>query len=105
MAKPMSVQGVGNGSQQCTWETHIPAAVRLDDGTFAKMEYRSPFVPQSDLPALLGLRTLMNHGAVIDCRNKKLYLCGPGDAEIQPPPGTMVCSLEQSPSGHLILPH
>ena len=68
------------------------------------MSYTSPFVPNSDLPALLGLRTLINHGALIDCRNKMLYLCGPGDAKIEPPPGTMVMRLEQSPSGHPLLP-
>ena len=104
LAKPISVQGVGNGSQQCTWQTTIPAAIRLADGSYTRMQYSSPSVPNSDLPALLGLRTLINHGAIIDCRNRKLYLCGPGDATIEPPPGTLVMDLEQAPSGHLILP-
>ena len=104
MSKPMSVQGVGNGSQQCEWQTTIPAAVRLEDGPFQKFTYTSPYVPDSDLPALLGLKTLMNHGAIIDCRNKKMFFCGPGDAKIELPPGSMAISLEQAPSGHLILP-
>ena len=33
-----------------------------------------------------------------------MYLCGPGDVEIVPPPGTEVIQLEQAPSGHLVMP-
>ena len=72
--------------------------------TYSLTRYTSPCVPGSDLPALLGLRSLMDHGAIIDCRNRTMYLCGPGEAEIKPPPGTQKLKLEQAPSGHLVLP-
>ena len=104
MKTPLSVQGVGHGSQQCTWSTRIPAAMVLADGTVSNSNFTSPTAPQSDLPALLGLRSLMQHNAVIDCRTRRLYLCGPGDVEITPPPGSEVLQLEQAPSGHLVLP-
>ena len=104
LAKPLAVQGVGHGSQSCTWQTIIPAAVAHEDGTYSLTRYTSPCVPGSDLPALLGLRSLMDHGAIIDCRNRTMYLCGPGEAEIKPPPGTQKLKLEQAPSGHLVLP-
>jgi hypothetical protein len=41
---------------------------------------------------------------IIDTINLKLYMCGPGDTQIIAAPGTEVFQLEQSPSGHLILP-
>ena len=104
MAQPIQVQGVGHGSQECTWQTCIPVAMRLSDGRMTMNRFTSPTVPSSGLPALLGLRSLMEHGAVIDCRNKRLYLCGPGDCEITPPPGTEIVQMEQAPSGHLVIP-
>ena len=100
MAQPIQVQGVGHGSQECTWQTCIPVAMRLSDGRVAMNRFTSPTVPSSNLPALLGLRSLIEHGAVIDCRNRLLYLCGPGDCTITPPPGTEVVQMEQAPSGH-----
>ena len=104
LQQPLSVQGVGHGSQRCTWSTTIPAAMRMEDGTYTMNRFTSPTVPSSELPALLGLKSLMEHGAIIDCRNKMLYLCGPGEATITTPPGTEALRLEQAPSGHLVLP-
>ena len=104
LAQPIQVQGVGHGSQECTWQTCIPIAMRLSDGRWTMNRFTSPTVPSSSLPALLGLRSLMEHGALIDCRNKRLYLCGPGDCTITPPPGTEVVQMEQAPSGHLVIP-
>ena len=46
----------------------------------------------------------MNKRAVIDTINRKLCLCGPRNTEIKAPPGTEVFQLEQTPSGHLVLP-
>eukprot|EP00974_Lingulodinium_polyedra_P008647 826315-Lingulodinium_polyedra.AAC.1 len=45
----------------------------------------------------------MAQRAVIDTVNKRLHLCGPGDVELNLPPGLQVFELEQSPSGHLLL--
>ena len=104
MSQPIQVQGVGHGSQECSWQTCIPIAMRLSDGSMTMNRFTSPTVPSSGLPALLGLRSLMEHGAVIDCRNRKLYLCGPGDCVITPPPGTETVQMEQAPSGHLVIP-
>eukprot|EP00959_Pyramimonas_sp_CCMP1952_P073243 1531103-Pyramimonas_sp.AAC.1 len=36
--------------------------------------------------------------------NNKLYLCGPGRVQFTPPPGTPFFNLEDSRSGHLLLP-
>ena len=42
--------------------------------------------------------------ARFDVVNKELHLCGPGNISVQLPPGSETFKLEQSPSGHLILP-
>eukprot|EP00974_Lingulodinium_polyedra_P060530 5835685-Lingulodinium_polyedra.AAC.1 len=47
---------------------------------------------------------MMAKRAVIDIVNRKLYLCGPGDIKVELPPGSQTFQLEQSPSGHLLLP-
>ena len=100
----MKIQGVGNGIQQCIWRSELPIALPRGDGTASLERYSAPTVANSDIPALLGLRSLIDHRAVIDVSNKKLYLCGPGDVRIDVPPGSQSFSLEQSPSGHLMLP-
>ena len=71
MDQPMHVQGVGNGSQRCDWQVTIPIATRMEDGRYQLNQFRAPTVPKSDLPALLGLRSLMAQGAIIDCRRRK----------------------------------
>jgi len=104
MPRPISVQGVGKGSQECTWETVIPAAIRLEDGSYMLHRFTSPCVPASELPALWGLDSLTTQRAIIDCAGRRMYLCGPGDIQIIPPPGTQVMPLDRAPSGHLVLP-
>ena len=104
LSTPVTVSGVGHGSQQCQWECAIPCAMRQADESYIEHKFTTPCVPNSDLPALLGLRTLMSYGGIIDCRNKVLYLCGPGEATVTPPPGSQTLPLVQAPSGHLMLP-
>ena len=101
LERSLSVQGVGNGSQQADRvEFSIRAQGRSNiDGTF-----NSPVVPDSDLPPLLGLKSLRSCNAVLDMHHQKLYVPGPGGLEIVQSPGTLVLDLELSPSGHLILP-
>ena len=40
----------------------------------------------------------------LDLVNNVMYMCGPGEMEVNPPPGTRVLQLEQGRSGHLFLP-
>ena len=60
----------------------------------------------SDLPALLGLRSMRAKGAVLEMTPGKEYLTfpGPGGYKIDWSPGTLRFRLEQAPSGHLIIP-
>eukprot|EP00974_Lingulodinium_polyedra_P038967 3733558-Lingulodinium_polyedra.AAC.1 len=47
---------------------------------------------------------MMAKCAYIDIVNRKFYLCGPGDIKVDLPLGSQTFQLEQSQSGHLLLP-
>eukprot|EP00974_Lingulodinium_polyedra_P007136 676432-Lingulodinium_polyedra.AAC.1 len=47
---------------------------------------------------------MMAKRAVIDIVSRRLHMCGPGDLDIDLPPGSHTFELEQSLSGHLLLP-
>ena len=53
---------------------------------------------------LLGLKSLRSKRAIIDTFGKLLILPGEGDVEFKVSPGTLVLQLEDSESGHPILP-
>jgi hypothetical protein len=55
--RTLHVSGVGTGSQECKFNCEIPAAIPTTAG-FLKGTYKSPCVPNSSLPALLGLESL-----------------------------------------------
>ena len=57
----------------------------------------------SDLPGLVGFRSLNALRAIIDCGRKILYLPGTGEVDIQVPDGTCEIQLQQAPSGHLVM--
>ena len=101
---PMRVMGVGAGEQQCQLETTVPIALPRADGTHTLERFTAPAVPDSELPALLGLRSLMRHRAIVDTANRQLWLCGPGPIKIGAPPRGECYQLEQTQSGHLLLP-
>eukprot|EP00971_Amphidinium_carterae_P095208 1883634-Amphidinium_carterae.1 len=61
-------------------------------------------LPHSSCPALLGLESLVKLGAVLDCRQKRLYVAPDEDIEVRLPPGAHCFTLQQAASGHLLLP-
>ena len=68
--------------------------------------FKTPCVPKSDLPALLGLESLHNSRCLLDINDFKVYFLGPGDYDLAKtlPPGTRVVQCEQAPSGHMMMP-
>ena len=94
------VGGVGKHAQECNHK--ITNAIGLEDGSTGS--YAAPVIPDSDVPALLGLKSLTNQRAIIDTYNNKLYLVGPGGYKIQMSPGSKVHDLKRSNTGHLLLP-
>ena len=87
------------------WQFECPVAVPRHDGTAGGGTFTAPVVQGagSDLPALLGLRSLEQQRAIIDTGNRTLILLGPGEVEITLPPGSVRVPLEKAPSGHLVM--
>ena len=104
LSEPMSVNGVGAGSQRAVWQATIPTALTRSDGTIGMTTFTAPVVEGADLPPLLGLRSLKANRVILDLVKNELIMCGPGDCKIEPPPGSETYPLEHTPSGHLVLP-
>ena len=102
--KPLSVQGVGNGSQEAGYSQEVKFHVESETADAVTGSFVSPIVENSELPPLLGLKSLRRCQAILDTQNQKLILPGPGGIEMKMSPGTLVLPLEMSESGHLILP-
>ena len=104
--RPLTVAGVGNGAQTCTYDSVLPVAFEKKDGSVTNGHIKMPTVDNSDLPGLLGLDALRRNRAVLDLNTLELHLMGPGDYELSDalPPGTDTYALNLAPSGHLLLP-
>ena len=101
---PIGVEGVGQHAQQAgTWSI-LTGAVAPQSGPVELCEFEAQVVPNSEVPALLGRRSLTNKRAVLDLVNNELHLCGPGPVALQLPLGSASYSLTVSRSGHLLLP-
>jgi hypothetical protein len=50
--------------------------------------YTAPVIPNTSLLPLLGLETLSQLGATLDCGNRRLIIPGQGGIEIKASPGT-----------------
>ena len=104
MDRHLSVEGVGKQSQTASQAQRVPLHLKDVDGKFVQGSFTAPVIEDSDLPPLLGLRSLQRMSSILDIGARKLYLPGPGGCQVKCSPGTRVFDLEMSPSGHLILP-
>ena len=88
--RPLDVSGIGNGSHKCTHKCKIPLASQRSDGTICRATFDTPAIPNSQVPALLGLDSLRISRAIIDLNTLRLHMCGPGDYKLDEilPPGT-----------------
>ena len=84
MAQPLSVKGVGKGSQKCAWKVICPIATPTSTGQSAAGRITIPIVEGTgaDLPGLLGLRTIGQHRGILDTANRELILLDLGEAQI-----------------------
>ena len=88
--RPLDVRGAGQGKSTCNYSCTLPIALRRTDGTFSGGTFETPTVTNSELPALLGLKSLRQRRCIIDLTTLRLHLCGPGDYTIESilPPGS-----------------
>ena len=105
LLRPMTVSGVGNGTNQAIEQVTCPIAVQTTDGKVELHTLRAPVISGSGkhLPGLLGLQTLEANNAVLDIGNRTLHMLCKGKAQLELPPGTLSVPLEKSPSGHLVM--
>lgn len=101
---PLRVGGVGKGAQRCNQDMTIPLAMARQDGSIKGGTFTAPVIESSSAPALLGLRSLTEHRAVLDLVSNQLHLLGPGEPRVEFPAGTETFNLERAPTGHLLLP-
>ena len=102
--QPLSVGGVGRGSQVCSRDCQLPIAITRTDGSVALGTYNAPVVSSSGCPALLGLRSLQENRALLDLERNQLHFLGQGEMTLILPPGSESYQLETARSGHLLLP-
>ena len=100
LKQQLSVEGVGKGADHSSDAVLMP--VCLADGTPGT--YFAPVIPDSELPALLGLKTLSKYRALIDTHNKQLIFVGEGGYKLQLSPGSKAFQLHSAKTGHLMLP-
>ncbi len=107
MAKPLSVHGVGNGSNTAEWQLSLPITLTDTQQTTTVHSFEAPIVAQggSELPALLGLGSLQAKNAIMDMNATAPRLIFPGNTppEINVGPGSTILPLKAAPSGHLCI--
>ena len=74
------------------------------DGSAIDGHFTAPCIKGSQLPALMGLQTLIDKRAVIDFGTRQMHFVGPGGVKIDLGSGSSTFQLEHAPSGHLVLP-
>ena len=104
--RPLTVRGVGRGGERCTHNCCLPVAMLASDGQPTMGTFDTPTVPNSELPALLGLSAARESRMIIDAARNKVYMVGLGDYDLERalPPGTTVFDCVTAPSGHMMLP-
>ena len=104
--RPLSVSGVGNGSQRCQYNVKLPVAIPTTEGSVVGGKYDTPTVEKSMLPALLGLDAVRRLRGIIDTNTLKIYMCGPSEYDLAAalPSGTDCVQCQIAPSGHMVIP-
>ena len=97
---------MGKGAQQASFNAHLPIAIKQadDDETITTGQFETPVIPESDVPGLLGITSLIANRAVLDFTTLKVHFLGPGEANLEVSPGTQTFQCVFSPSGHMMLP-
>ena len=109
LTKQLDVQGVGQGTQTANWAAHLPIAITNGEGSTVEQIFEVPTLEGeggSDVPALLGLRSMRSKSAILEMAAGKERLTFPGEGgyTIEWSPGTMHIPLEVAPSGHYVIP-
>ena len=80
----------------------LPIALANSYGARISDTFGTPILPNSELPALLGLAAARESRMVIDTIESEVYMFGPGNCDLMAgvPPGTTKLKATIAPSGH-----
>ena len=80
METPLKISGVGEGVQECKWETFIPVAIPDGEGGATLFDLQTPVVggSGSHLPIIVGLKTMSDKMGVLEMGEGKERLAFPG---------------------------
>ena len=100
LGRTVTLGGVGKNTKESNQSVKVPTSVNGDSSTFT-----ATVVDGSDLPALLGMKTLRDNRSVLDLENDRLIMPQPGQTvKIVYPPGTKVLQFERASGGFFMLP-
>ena len=106
--RPLYVHGVGSGSAQCKEVMSAAVAVKYEASAPQVANYEANIADGcgADLPAIYGLDSMTKGDAVILLREGKRCIAFPGKGgyKITWSEGTKLLPLQESPSGHLVIP-
>ena len=109
LGTPQQFSGVGAGNISASWKVDMPVATKAPYGSSNIVGcFQAPIIDDrnSEIPALLGLKSMRAKEGVLEMKGGKELLTfpGPGGYEIKWSPGTIHHKLVQAPSGHLVIP-
>ena len=92
--------GVGTGTQESTQGVTVPVEVGG-----IRTSFQATVLKDSNIPAILGMKTMQKNHGILDLRNKCLIFPDkPEDVQIIVSKNTKVYHLEQAPGGYFMLP-
>eukprot|EP00971_Amphidinium_carterae_P253871 5039963-Amphidinium_carterae.1 len=107
LSTPTQVQGVGHGTQSCSFQATVPIGLVDDCGHSQLLEYSSPVLESTagiGHIALLGAKSLEHNKVLLDTAAGTFTTIGPGGYKIEFSPGSRTYQMVRAPSGHWVLP-
>ena len=94
------------GGEKCSHNCILPVTLLNTEGQPVSGTFDTPTVPDSQLPALLGLSAARESRMIIDTSKNMIYMAGAGDYDMMRalPAGTQQFSCVLAPSGHMMIP-
>ena len=100
LSRKITLGGVGTGTQETNKAVQVPCSVHGQPVNFS-----ATVLDNSDIPAILGMKTMQDRHGILDLRNKRLIFPEkPEDVKITVANNTKIYQLTQAPGGYFMLP-
>ena len=104
LAEPKHVAGVGQGSQRADFKTILTTGMVDTSGQYWEEKFEAPCLPDSNVPGLMGIKTMEENDALIRCKTGEIWFLGKGGVKIEPSPGSRHFQMKKTGSGHWAIP-